>query len=177
MTDPKKLTFFALLLALACGISAPLYARTPGAGWRVATPSELKAFLPPRAPVGNERIETEMRTASGITNGKGKFVAGVVLIVAGYSAEGKYSHYFLSQVPLSIGQFVLPPGQYAIGWHRQADTLNVSFYEAASGKLAGTVEATRQPSSRIASFRMTPPGDDPRILIGRFGFKYRIAPD
>ena len=46
-------------------------------GWRTATPEELrKHVLPLRAPVEKERIETEMRTASGIINSQGKVVAG-----------------------------------------------------------------------------------------------------
>lgn len=162
------------MLCLAFSATAFLYARTSGPVWRAATPAELKAIIPARAPVGSERIETEMRTASGVTNGKGNFIAGVVLITAGYSADGKYSHFFLSQVPVSIGTFMLPPGQYAIGWHRQNDVLNVGFYEAATGRLIGTVDATREAGSRVTSFRITPPGEDPHIFIGRFSFKYKV---
>ena len=51
--------------------------------WRSATTEELSAVLPLRAPVEKERIETEMRTASGIVNSHGKVIAGVVLITAG----------------------------------------------------------------------------------------------
>ncbi|MHB8301632.1 MAG: hypothetical protein ACYDC6_02155 [Acidobacteriaceae bacterium] len=172
-----KKQILPILLVLALSILSSLSARTSSAGWRVATPAELKAIVPARAPVGNERIETEMRTASGITDGKGKFVAGVVLITAGYSADGKYSHFFFSQVPLRVKAFILPPGQYAIGWHRQDDTLIVGFYEAATGRLVGTVHAVREVSSRVTSFRITPPGDKPRIFIGRFSFAYQLAPD
>lgn len=175
MKDKKRI--LPILLCLIFSISASLSARTSDAGWRVATPAELKAIIPPRAPVGNEHIETEMRTASGVTDGKGKFVAGVVLITAGYSADGKYSHFFLSQVPLRISTFILPPGQYAIGWRRQNDMLNVGFYEAATGKLVGTVNATREAGSRVVSFHMTPPGGKPQIFIGRFSFEYQLAPN
>lgn len=73
------------------------------AEWHAASDAELRSIIPARAPVVQERIETEMRSASGITNGHGKFIAGVVLITAGYSAEGKYSHFFLTQVPLKLG--------------------------------------------------------------------------
>jgi len=170
MKHQQKAVLISLFLAFS--VSAFLYARVPAIGWRAATPAELKAIIPARAPVGSERIETEMRTASGVTDGKGKFIAGVVLITAGYSADGKYSHFFLSQVPLRIGTFMLPPGQYAIGWHRQNDMLNVGFYEAATGRLVGTVNAAREASSRVTSFRITPPGDNPRIFIGRFSFVY-----
>ena len=73
------------------------------AEWHPASDAELRSVIPARAPVVQERIETEMRSASGITNGHGKYIAGVVLITAGYSAEGKYSHFFLTQVPLKVG--------------------------------------------------------------------------
>jgi len=52
--------------------------------------------------VVTEHIETEMRTASGIVNGRGQFIAGVVLITAGYSAADKYSHYLIVQAPVSM---------------------------------------------------------------------------
>ncbi|HET9087028.1 MAG TPA: hypothetical protein VFN53_05875 [Acidobacteriaceae bacterium] len=172
MTFQRKLVLAMVFLALSA--AAVLYARTPGPAWRAATPDELKTIIPARAPVGSERIETEMRTASGVTDGKGKFIAGVVLITAGYSADGKYSHFFLCQAPVSLGTFTLPPGQYALGWHRQNDDLKVGFYEAATGKLIGTVDATREAGSRVTSFRMTPPGEDPHIYIGRFSFKYQL---
>ena len=146
-------------------------------GWRPATESELKNLLPARAPVEQERIKTEMRTASGITDGHGKFIAGVVLITAGYSAEGKYSHYFLTQVPLKIGSLELTPGAYVIGWkHASEDKLNVSFYEAATGKALVATEATMNPSiTRVESFRIWPPGDRSLMQIGRFTFSYQIG--
>ena len=77
------------------------------AGWRVASEPELKKVIPARAPVIKENIETEFRTASGVTDGRGKFIAGVVMITAGYSAEGKYSHFFIAQVPVQIADFSL----------------------------------------------------------------------
>src|SRR6185312_6118966 len=89
----KRLLLLCLLLPLTL-------ASSPGAetkGWRAATAAELEAALPARAPVEKERIETEMRTASGIINARGELIGGVVLITAGYSADGKYSHYVLAQ--------------------------------------------------------------------------------
>ena len=144
--------------------------------WRAATDAELKALVPVRAPVVQERIETELRTASGITDGKGKYVAGVVLITAGYSAEGKYSHFLIAQVPLKIGSAQLAPGEYLIGWkHHTEDSLNVSFYEATSGRMLGSVEAVRNPSiTRVESFRIWPPGEKSLMQIGRFTFPYQI---
>jgi hypothetical protein len=145
--------------------------------WRSASEAELRRVIPARAPVEKERIETEFRTASGITDGKGHFVAGVVLITAGYSAEGKYSHYFLTQVPLRIGNISLQPGEYVFGWrHGNEDALQVSFYEAESGKALGTVEATRNSRiGKIESFHIYAPKEKSIIQIGRFGFMYRIG--
>ncbi len=163
-----------LALWLGLALCAPLaYA----AGWHIASAEELKAIIPARAPVISERIETEFRTASGIVDGKGHAIAGVVLITAGYSADGKYSHYFVSQVPLKIGEFLLPPGQYLIGWVRGQDLLQVTFYLAQSGKAVGQVEATRNQSiTRVESFRIWPPGDKSLIQLGRFTFGYTLAP-
>jgi hypothetical protein len=86
----------SLVLLLSISISPFLVAQAKP-DWRSATMEELKAVLPLRAPVEKERIETEMRTASGIVNSHGKMIAGVVLITAGYSADGKYSHYLIVQ--------------------------------------------------------------------------------
>lgn len=145
-------------------------------GWRQADEEELRRVIPVRAPVEKERIETEMRTASGITNGKA-FVAGVVLITAGYSADGKYSHFLLAQVPLEIGDIKLDAGAYVFGWKKNADSLSVQFYAARDGKFLGTVEAQRNSRiGKIESFHIYPPEERSSIQIGRFAFAYKIGP-
>ena len=144
--------------------------------WRTATPSELKQIIPARAPVGNERIETELRTASGITDGKGNFVAGVVLITAGYSADGKYSHFLLVQTPIEVGTIHLNPGNYVFGWRHEANTLRVMFYDAETGKFLGSVPAERNSRvGKIESFHLYPPGDRSVFQIGRFAFHYDLG--
>lgn len=168
-----KLAFLALLATLTLQPSLPAQTKS---SWRPATATELETALPARAPVEKERIETEMRTASGIINPEGKLIAGVVLITAGYSADGKYSHFFLTQVPLRIGSFQLAPGGYVIGWEHQESGLNVHFYEAASGKLLGSVDATLNPAiTRVESFRIWPPADHSLMQIGRFTFGYQLG--
>jgi hypothetical protein len=169
----RRLFAIAVFL-LGCGFVCS--AQSAHENWRAATQPELQSLLPVRAPVVHERIETEMRTASGITDGKGKYVAGVVLITAGYSADGKYSHFFLTQVPLKIADFTLPPGSYLIGWDHKDDALDVKFYESSSGLLLGSVEARLNPSiTRVESFRIWPPADRSLIQIGRFTFAYQIG--
>jgi hypothetical protein len=164
------------LLAVMWLLLAVFVQTAQAATWHSASEEELKSLIPARAPVISERIETEFRTASGITDGKGHAIAGVVLITAGYSADGKYSHYFVSQVPLKVGAFLLPPGQYLIGWVRGQDSLKVTFYLAQSGKAVGEVEATRNLSiTRVESFRIWPPADKSLIQLGRFTFSYALA--
>jgi hypothetical protein len=151
---------------------------TRAAEWRPASDAELRSVIPARAPVVRERIETEMRSASGITNGHGKYIAGVVLITAGYSAEGKYSHFFLTQVPLKVGNDTrLAPGEYVLGYeHTDNNALLVHFYEAATGRPEGSVAATLMPGvTRVESFRIWPPAERSAIQIGRFGFSYQIG--
>jgi hypothetical protein len=144
--------------------------------WRSATTEELNAVLPLRAPVEKERIETEMRTASGIVNSHGKVIAGVVLITAGYSADGKYSHYLVVQAPITVGDIALAPGSYVFGWQRTDDGLLVKFYEASSGIERGTAVAHRMAQgSRVESFRLWPPGEQSILQIGRFSLPYRVT--
>jgi hypothetical protein len=166
--------FFSILAAPALG--APALGVQVKPGWRSATAGELKAVLPLRAPVEKERIETEMRTASGIVNSHGKFIAGVVLITAGYSADGKYSHYLLVQAPITIADIALAPGSYVFGWQRTDEGLAVKFYDAATGAERGTATAHRMlEGSRVESFRIWPPGDQSILQIGRFSLPYRLT--
>jgi hypothetical protein len=165
----------------ACCLLAALTTASSSAqeksAWHTATSSELKALIPARAPVEKERIETEFRTASGITDGEHRFIAGVVLITAGYSAEGKYSHFLIVQAPIKIEEILLAPGQYVFGWTHNEDSLTVKFYEAASGKQLGSVEATLNSSIKsVASFRVWPPNEKSVMQIGRFTFPYQLAP-
>jgi hypothetical protein len=165
----SSVLFLSILIAPSLGAQVK-------PGWRSATPEELRAVLPPRAPVEKERIETEMRTASGIVNSHGKVIAGVVLITAGYSADGKYSHYLLAQAPITIADISLAPGSYVFGWQRTEDSLVVKFYEATTGMERGTATAHRMPQgTRVESFRLWPPQDQSILQIGRFSIPYRVT--
>jgi len=178
----KRDSQLAASCALALGLLITLL--TPPAHaqksiWRQATDAELAAQLPARAPVEKEHIETEMRTASGITDGKGHFIAGIVLITAGYSADGKYSHYLVVQSPIRIGGIGLAPGEYVFGWQREGtdgNALSVHFHEALTGKLLGVAEAHKIAGNvRVESLRIWPPGDKPMIQIGRFSIPYELG--
>lgn len=166
-----KLSFILLLSILL----TPSLGAQAKPGWRSATAEELSSVLPSRAPVEKERIETEMRTASGIINSHGKVIAGVVLITAGYSADGKYSHYLIVQSPVTIADIALAPGSYVFGWQRTEEGLVVKFYDATTGKERGTATAHRMSQgSRVESFRLWPPQDQPILQIGRFSLPYRL---
>lgn len=165
--------YISLLLALL--VPVPHLRAQSRTGWRTANSSELEAALPARAPVEKERIETEMRTASGIINSRGKIIAGVVLITAGYSADGKYSHFLLIQSPIMIGDITLSPGSYVLGWNRVDAGLIVHIYEAATG--AERVSATARQmavGTRVEAFRIWPPSERPIVQIGRFELAYNL---
>jgi hypothetical protein len=170
MISKALISFFTASIVLAA------QSENSKASWRPATEAELKQVIPARAPVEKERIETELRSASGITDGNGKYVAGVVLITAGYSAEGKYSHYVLVQAAIKVGSISLKPGEYVFGWRHEGDGLAVKFYDAQTGTLLGTVKATRTARiGRIESFHIYAPGEKALIQIGRFAFPYELA--
>src|SRR5688572_1037096 len=171
-TPTRILLAAALLLSAAAGVAALYRAR-----WRTATAQELRGIIPARAPVIKENIETEFRTASGITDGRGKFIAGVVMITAGYSAEGKYSHFFSTQVALKVGDINLQPGHYVFGYQRKtADSIGISFYRASSGESVGDVEAYRnRKSSLVRALLISPPASGKgTIQVGRFVCEFRI---
>ena len=148
------------------------------AGWRIASEPELRKVIPARAPVIKENIETEFRTASGVTDGRGKYIAGVVMITAGYSAEGKYSHFFIAQVPVQIADFTLDPGEYVFGYQRKTpDSITVTFYRASSGDRVGEVEAVRNRKSSMVRALLIQPSATGKgtIQVGRFVFDYRLS--
>jgi hypothetical protein len=168
----KILSVALLLMTVSAGLCAQR------GTWRQATDAELASLLPARAPVEKEHIETEMRTASGIVNGHGRYIAGVVLLTAGYSADGKYSHYLIVQAPVTMGGVALKPGEYAFGWDRakSGDALRVRFHIAATGVLVGTADAHRMAGSpRVESLHIWPPNDKAVMQIGRFAIPYEIG--
>jgi hypothetical protein len=170
------LTTMLILPALILLLLSPL-AQAQKAAWRQATDAELASLLPARAQVEKEHIETEMRTASGIVNSRGHFIAGVVLLTTGYSAEGKYSQYLIVQAPIRIGGILLKPGEYAFGWTRSqaGDALTVHFNQAATGALMGTTDAHRiAGSSRVEPLHIWPP-EKALIQIGRFAIPYELG--
>jgi lysylphosphatidylglycerol synthetase-like protein (DUF2156 family) len=170
-----KIRGFAVVLLLLGAFFAQ-FSQAQKPVWRQATDSELASLLPSRASVEREHIETEMRTASGIVSSRGHCIAGVVLITAGYSADGKYSHYLVVQAPVKIGGVALKPGEYAFGWVRTADALIVHFNLAATGALVGTTPAHRLAgSTRVESLHIWPPGDKALFQIGRYGISYELT--
>ena len=164
----------ALLCLLFSCLALPSVAQGKP-GWRVASARELEAALPVRAPVEKEHIETEMRTASGIINAQGQLIAGVVMITAGYSADGKYSHYLLVEEPIEVTGIALPRGRYVFGWRRENDALRVTFYDALTGAERGNAIARPMTAGvRVESFRIWPPGDRSVLQIGRFQMPYTL---
>ena len=170
----KPLRILSILLLCAQIVAAIGY----GSQWRSATDMELRRIIPARAPVGKENIETEFRTASGVTDGHGKFIAGVVMITAGYTAEGKYSHFLITQVPIRIGEMNLSPGEYVFGYQRTGDeTLDVLFYAASSGEKLGEMIAHRSiKRGPVRSLLILPPRNGKSLIqLGRFAFEYSLA--
>ncbi|MGA8940459.1 MAG: hypothetical protein WB439_14960 [Acidobacteriaceae bacterium] len=170
------------LFALVCVLPVSMVAQGKGVpgkrDWHAATPAELAAVLPARAQVEKEHIETEMPTATGVIDSHGRVVAAVVLITAGYAANGKYYYYLLAQAPIRIGEDItLQPGTYAIGWTRATDGLLVHVYEAETGVPRGTVTAhpINQPLP-IVPVKIWPPEERSVIQIGRFALPYSLEP-
>ncbi|HKG12732.1 MAG TPA: hypothetical protein VKB12_05315, partial [Pyrinomonadaceae bacterium] len=65
----KTSTLAKAALSAALALSAFGVVAAAAARWRSATAEELRRVIPARAPVIKENIETEFRTASGVTDG------------------------------------------------------------------------------------------------------------
>lgn len=144
--------------------------------WRKLTADELQKTVPEKAPVIREQIETELRTASGITDGKNK-IFGVVIITAGYEADGKYTHFFKTDAKIKVGELSLEKGEYIFGYQRlNAELLRVMFYRAKDGELLGALKAKfEQKKGAIYSLLIEPPtAKKGKIYIGRFTFDYEL---
>ena len=166
--------YLAILFIIGSGILS--VAAQEGA-WRKMSDEELKQAVPERAPVLQENIETELRTASGIVDGKKK-IFGVVIITAGYEADGKYTHFFQTEKKMTVGALELKPGAYIFGYQRlDSETLRVTFYRAQDGELVGALKAkVERKKGPIHSFLIAPPVDNKgQIYIGRFTFDYDLS--
>lgn len=162
-----------LVFLVAC---VPNFVHAQKAAWRQATDTELATLLPARAPVIKEHIETEMRTASGIVDGRGRYIAGVVLITAGYSAEGKYSHFLVVQSPIRLGGVDLKPSEYVLGYTHEGEVLKVHINEATTGALVGTTDAHLMPTIKgVTEIHIWPPATRSLVQIGRFGIPYELG--
>jgi hypothetical protein len=145
--------------------------------WRKLTAEELKTIVPEKAPVIKEDIETELRTAAGITDGK-SHILGVVIITAGYEADGKFTHFLRCQSKLTVGMVNLEAGDYVFGYKRVDNTtLRVSFYHARSGEFVGNADAkVETKKGPIYSFLIEPPIEKKgKMYIGRFSMEYSLG--
>lgn len=163
--------FLTLLLFVGL-FPATLFA----ADWRKMSPAELKAIVPAKAPVIRETIETEFRTASGITDGKQR-IFGVIIITAGYEADGKYTHFFRTGAKIRLDNLELAAGDYIFGYKRvDNDNLRVTFYRAQNGAEVGAVTAkVERKRGPVYSFLIEPPISNRGVIrIGRFALGYSL---
>lgn len=144
--------------------------------WRKMTDDELQKSVPEKAAVIKENIETELRTASGITDGKNQFF-GVLIITAGYAADGTYTHFLKTDSKIKIGDLSFGKGEYVFGYKRiDQENLRVKFSNAKDGKEIGSVKAKFEPAKgAIYSFLIVPPvAKKGKIYIGRFTLEYNL---
>ena len=106
-TDPRTDASVSLRVLCLCSCSARRRPRKPP-GARPPTRSWLRLPACPRP--GREGAHRDRNAHRlGIVSSRGPLIAGVVLITAGYSADGKYSHYLIVQAPVRIGGICSSP--------------------------------------------------------------------
>lgn len=172
----KKILAAALIVL--CFSAHPVAGQT---AWRQATGDELTGIILKHSVVARDRIPTEFRTASGITDGEGKFIAGVMVNTADFDSvlSRSYSHLFITQAPIKIGGKTLRPGEYTFGYRRLDNaSMEVSFYEAAMPSHVVLKVKAKLDTKRVGvrSFRIALPVDGKGSMqFGRFVFGYQLS--
>ena len=84
----------------------------------VLTANQAAAILPPSVFFRGQTASIQARNSSGVRLAGGKLVLAAIVDTSGYSSglAQTYQAYLITEVPLLLGQQVLPPGAYGFGF-------------------------------------------------------------
>src|ERR1700722_10001050 len=105
---------FALTMAV---LSAPMQA-APQGGDTALKPADTQKLLPASVYYKAQSAPTQLRNSTGIKFADGYYLLTTMVDTSGYSSDvaAKYQAYFITEVPIKIGDQSLPAGIYGIGF-------------------------------------------------------------
>lgn len=110
----KTLGTAALALAF---VAAPIQAPAQSDG-TVLNVTQVRKMLPASVYYKGQSATTQLRNSGGVKFSDGYYVLAVLVDNSGYSTDiaTKYQAYFITEVPIHIGDKSLPAGIYGVGF-------------------------------------------------------------
>ena len=109
----KQATGFLTALLVATSMSA-----LAQGGATILKPAEMGKLMPQSVFYRGQQAPTQLRNSGGIKFADGFFVLTSLVDTSGYSTgvAAKYQAYFITEVPIKVGNHSLTPGAYGIGF-------------------------------------------------------------
>jgi hypothetical protein len=114
--------FSGIWKVTAAGMMAVAMMAAPGmsqaqSGATVLKPAEIEKMMPASVFYRGQSANTQPRNSGGVKFADGFFVLTTMVDTSGYSTgiQSKYTAYFITEVPITIGGQSLPAGAYGVG--------------------------------------------------------------
>lgn len=87
-------------------------------GAAILKPAEMGKLIPSNVFYRGQQAPTQLRNSGGIKFNDGFYVLASLVDTSGYSTgvAAKYQAYFITEVPIKVGDQSLAPGAYGIGF-------------------------------------------------------------
>jgi hypothetical protein len=108
---------FAAAGVLAAAVAAPMATLAQG-GDTILKPADTQKLLPASVYYKAQSAPTQLRNSTGVKFSDGFYLLATMVDTSGYSSDvaSKYQAYFITEVPIKIGDQSLPAGIYGIGF-------------------------------------------------------------
>jgi len=104
--------------ALALAVMASPVQVLAQAGDTVLKATDTQKLLPPAVYYKAQSAPTQLRNSGGVKFADGYYLLATLVDTSGYSSDvqAKYQAYFITEVPIKIGDQSLPAGVYGVGF-------------------------------------------------------------
>ena len=105
-------------LAMAMVVAVAPLPMTAQAGDTVLKAADAEKLLPDKVYYKAQSAPSQLRNSGGIKFSDGYYLLATLVDTSGYSSDvqAKYQAYFITEVPIKIGDHDLPAGVYGVGF-------------------------------------------------------------
>jgi hypothetical protein len=114
----KAIINFAGAFAMALAVMASPMRSLAQGGDTILKPADTQKLLPASVYYKAQSAPTQLRNSTGIKFADGYYLLSTMVDTSGYSSDiaAKYQAYFITEVPIKIGDQSLPAGIYGVGF-------------------------------------------------------------